>query len=425
MENLMEKENQLSKKAESGDYWDILELADFLYDQKRYDEAEEQYLKIAGENDISGDANAHLFQLLLDMGEYEESLKFYGYVQNCCDTSPREGAYIRMAKELSNPESKLFMCFDEDSFYYEWLPFICDYYASFKKYSQLVDGNEEDDDCGNIETGELYLTQNIETILLTRAKSEDEEVKKYAKKDLFSLYLKGNFRFGDFYLECSKRNTKNIRKAIKASIVFAEYPDIIDSLYGFGHCFLDVIVYIYEIYKGKAHEYTKRFVVEILKRAEELGNVEEVFNKIENELSSLYANWEDGIPFHLGFIPKGLSRVPTIAFSCSYGKNEELESIVIPHTIKKIETAAFYKCTSLKRVEIPSSVLEVGMYAFHSCKSLESIIIPESVVEMGDFVFEGCTSLETIYCEAEEEPEGWSNVWNVFCDAEVIWGYKK
>ena len=179
MESLIEKENELRKLAESGEYEDVIELADFLSlqgrndeaeeyyrklaeideywgvdllgdflcGQKRYEEAKEQYLKIAGPDDLSGDANSHLFQMLLDMGEYEEALKYYGYIKNRCDTAPAEGAYVRMAQELRNPESKLFMYFDEESFYYDCLPLICD--VRLDKLSQF-DDDEKDDDCGDI-----------------------------------------------------------------------------------------------------------------------------------------------------------------------------------------------------------------------------------------------------------------------------------
>ena len=67
MEFLIENENELRILAENGDYWNILYLADFLYDEKRYEEAKAQYLKIAGAEDFSGDANSHFFQMLLDM----------------------------------------------------------------------------------------------------------------------------------------------------------------------------------------------------------------------------------------------------------------------------------------------------------------------------------------------------------------------
>ena len=237
MASLIEKENELRKLAESGEYEDIIELADFLYwqkrydeaeeyyrklaeideywgvhllgdflyDQKRYDEAKEEYLKIAGPDDLSGDANSHLFQMLLDMGEYEESLKYYGYIKNRCDTSPAEGAYFRLVQELRNPESKLFMYIDEESFYYNCLPLICD--MRLDKLSRFVDGDED-----NEETGEQYLKENIETILLTRTKSEDEKIKQSAKMDLLWLYLAGMFRVGDF--EMASFSGKNLQKAI-------------------------------------------------------------------------------------------------------------------------------------------------------------------------------------------------------------------
>ena len=271
METLIEKENELRKSAESGEYWDILEFADFLYDEKRYEEAKEQYLKIAGEDDLSGDANSHLFQMLLDMEEYEGALEYYGYIQCCCDTSPREGAYMRMMQELSNPKSKLFMYFDEDAFYYDCLPFIDSNYASLDKLSHFIDG-DEDEDCDDVETGEQYLKKSMATILQTRAKSEDEEIGKSAKLDLLWLYLEGRFRFGDFSWECAKGKGKNIKKAIGASILFAEYPDIIDEFYCDFTYFYTAINEIYESYKENAKEYAKRFTLAILKRAEELGD---------------------------------------------------------------------------------------------------------------------------------------------------------
>ena len=392
MEFLIENENELRTLAEKGDYWDVLHLADFLNDKKRYEEAKEWYLKIAGSDDLSGDANSHFFQMLLDMGEYAESLEYFGYIQSCCDTSPREGAYMRMMQELCNPESKLFMYFDEESFYYDCLGLIYSNYASFYMYSQLVDG-EDGDDCGDVKTGELYLKKNMETILLTRAKSEDEEIKKSAKLDLLWLYLKGSFRFGDFSWKCAKRKGKNIKKAIKTSKVFAEHPDIIDEIYGDFSYFYTAIEDICENYKDNAIEYARRFVVATLKYAEELGNVEDVLSKIESEL---YIE-QYGFLLNLGYIPKGISRVPAISFS---GKldliNEELESIVIPNTITTISDDAFWNCTSLISVVIPESVTSIGDGAFFGCSSLTDIVIPAGIKSIGNVVFFGCESLTSV-----------------------------
>ena len=356
--------------TESDDfYWNTLNLADELYEQGKHEEALKLYKEIAGEDDLSGDANAHLFQLLLDTEKYEEALEYYGYVLLCCDTSPREGAYIRMAKELRNPESKLFMYFDEESFYYDCLGFI------YEDDICLYDFDDEDDNSSNEETGELYLKKNIETILLTRAKSEDEEIKKSAMEDLLWLYLDGCFRVGDLSFE--SLSGKNIEKTIEASILFAEFPDIIDELYCDFNYFTDVIYNIYENYKNNANEYVKRFVTATLKHAERLGNIEVVFDKVESELSNWYEGW-DHFPFYLGFIPNGINRVPTFSFSGGEDGNYELESIAIPDTITTISDKAFWACHSLTSISIPASVTSIGKEAFFDCDKLTSITVDEN-----------------------------------------------
>ena len=54
--------------------WDTLYLADELSEQGKYEEAEELYKKIAGDQDATGgDANAHYGYLLDKMGRYAEA----------------------------------------------------------------------------------------------------------------------------------------------------------------------------------------------------------------------------------------------------------------------------------------------------------------------------------------------------------------
>ena len=75
---------------------------------------------------------------------------------------------------------------------------------------------------------------------------------------------------------------------------------------------------------------------------------------------------------------------------------------------------------SFTSIVLPKGVTSIGANAFWNCSSLESIVVPDSVTGMGDYAFEGCDSL-TIYCEAEEQPEGWGLSWN-FENGPVIWG---
>jgi hypothetical protein len=81
--------------------------------------------------------------------------------------------------------------------------------------------------------------------------------------------------------------------------------------------------------------------------------------------------------------------VPAIAFAADYdSENQELESIVIPDTVKTISEGAFCNCTSLTNVVIPESVTSIGEAAFVGCKSLTSIVIPESVTSIGNSAFD-------------------------------------
>ena len=111
-----------------------------------------------------------------------------------------------------------------------------------------------------------------------------------------------------------------------------------------------------------------------------MGNIEEVFDKVESELNYYYDIDEgEDYPFYLGYIPKGLSRIPTISFShggCDC--NDELESIVIPDTITTISDMAFQNCSSLTSVVIPASVTSIATDVFVGCGSLTSIAVDEN-----------------------------------------------
>ncbi len=71
-----------------------------------------------------------------------------------------------------------------------------------------------------------------------------------------------------------------------------------------------------------------------------------------------------------------------------------LTSVVIPDTVKYINSSAFKGCTSLKSVSIPSAGVYISPSAFLGCTSLESIYLQPS--GLGSAVFSGCTSLKSV-----------------------------
>ena len=71
--------------------------------------------------------------------------------------------------------------------------------------------------------------------------------------------------------------------------------------------------------------------------------------------------------------------------------NTNLKKIVIPDTIKTIESYAFKGCTALEEVEFPDGI-NIGKEAFNGCKSLKSIRFKGSVFLSGG-TFKDCENI--------------------------------
>ncbi|MBR6437363.1 MAG: leucine-rich repeat protein, partial [Thermoguttaceae bacterium] len=99
-------------------------------------------------------------------------------------------------------------------------------------------------------------------------------------------------------------------------------------------------------------------------------------------------------------IPEGVAKIESYAFfRCS-----SLMSVVISEGVTKIGESAFQICNSLISVEIPDSLTVIGELAFYGCSSLTSIEIPESVVEIDNDAFRSCSKL-TFYAPAGSKAE--------------------
>ncbi len=73
-----------------------------------------------------------------------------------------------------------------------------------------------------------------------------------------------------------------------------------------------------------------------------------------------------------------------------------LESIVLPDTVKKLDTEAFYKCVSLQSVRLGNGVESIGPYAFYQCEKLETVDLPSSLTSIESFAFYQCRSLTAL-----------------------------
>ncbi len=74
----------------------------------------------------------------------------------------------------------------------------------------------------------------------------------------------------------------------------------------------------------------------------------------------------------------------------------EMDSVVIPNTVKTIGMWAFGPCQNLTNVVIPNSVTEIGQGAFGGCHNIVSVTLPDSITAIASQTFDADTSLVSI-----------------------------
>ena len=148
-------------------------------------------------------------------------------------------------------------------------------------------------------------------------------------------------------------------------------------------------------------------------------------DRVHNELLFKVENDEAVITGYVGMkrdleIPSELNGNTVVAIGhMAFSFNKQLETIILPDSIRSIEPAAFYgckglcsavipkavtciqgglfqNCTSLKCVSLPDGLSQIQANAFQNCKELVKISIPESVRTIAATAFSGCSSLPEV-----------------------------
>jgi len=97
-------------------------------------------------------------------------------------------------------------------------------------------------------------------------------------------------------------------------------------------------------------------------------------------------------------IPEGVKKISDVFFT-----NEEIESVVIPESVKEVSDYAFYGCKRLKNVKLPKGLKKIGEWAFFGCEKLKSVAIP-SGTELDEYSFAGCVKLEAVSVNTKTIP---------------------
>ena len=80
----------------------------------------------------------------------------------------------------------------------------------------------------------------------------------------------------------------------------------------------------------------------------------------------------------------------------AFGYCENLTSISLPSSVKRIESCAFVFCTGLTDIYLPDDITVIENDAFNYCISLTNVILPKNLVTIGDSAFNECFALTGI-----------------------------
>ncbi|MEE1321776.1 MAG: leucine-rich repeat protein [Acutalibacteraceae bacterium] len=98
-------------------------------------------------------------------------------------------------------------------------------------------------------------------------------------------------------------------------------------------------------------------------------------------------------------IPEGVTKICDEVFC----KNDKIEKVVFPSTLKAIGYAAFSGCHNLTEIEFADGIEQLGSSCFSGCKNLKTVLLPDSLLKIGNSAFSSCNELTEIILGADIE----------------------
>ncbi len=74
----------------------------------------------------------------------------------------------------------------------------------------------------------------------------------------------------------------------------------------------------------------------------------------------------------------------------------QIDSVILPPSIKRIESHGFFACSGIKEIVLPDYVEYIGDQAFEDCTSLVSITFSKRLKEIGAAAFRNCNELAEV-----------------------------
>lgn len=91
-------------------------------------------------------------------------------------------------------------------------------------------------------------------------------------------------------------------------------------------------------------------------------------------------------------VPDGVEKIEEVSFY----RAEKLKTLVLPESLKKIDSKAFEYCGNLESVNIPGSVSRIESETFGSCYKLRDLKLSEGLTYVGKGAFEYCKALTEV-----------------------------
>lgn len=106
-------------------------------------------------------------------------------------------------------------------------------------------------------------------------------------------------------------------------------------------------------------------------------------------------------------IPETLDDRPVVVImNNAFAYNPTIETLVMPTTLKYIDTMAFTQCAKLRKAILNEGLLTIGDCAFGGDVMLSEINFPDSVRKIGTAAFAACVSLTEVTFGPELESTG-------------------
>ena len=120
-----------------------------------------------------------------------------------------------------------------------------------------------------------------------------------------------------------------------------------------------------------------------------------MLNAINVPTENAYFCSEDGVLFD-----KNKERL----ICCPAQKTGAKGVYVVPSTVNKIDSYAFFMCRFISNVQLPLSLTEIGSSCFANCSNLTRLTLPNSLRRIGKSAFITCNMLSEIICYAMTPP---------------------